>query len=782
MRRAAPGTPREAAATIARALLAPLEAPASDAPLPVWLLPHQGEAVARARGILERFGGVLVADGVGLGKTYIALALAALERRDGGDAMAIVPAAIADEWQRAMARTGVVVPLRTHACLVAREEAEGAASLLLVDEAHAFRNPRTRRYNALARLAVGRRVALLTATPFNNGPADVVALLALFAGRDRFRHLGVADVAEDLRSAGARPAQLALGAISVCRTRRLVERRWPDLVRAFPRRVLEPPARYDLDACYGGRLSEVLDGLEAVARTMRDAEDAAALVHLGLLRRLESTPAALAASLRHHRAFAEDACAAARSGRRLTRRQFVRARGRRVASDQLLLWDLLLGQDSATAAPLASVLEAVRDVEDAVSAVLDQDADAKVQALRGLLDRTALPAIVFTEYRATALHLMRQLRHRYRVLTVTGPDAWAGADRIARADALDAFAPIGRGRRPQPLLAADVLVTTDVASEGMNLQDARLVVNFDLPWNPVRIMQRAGRIDRLGSPHDRVHLAHLLPAAGLDRITGVLARLRRKLEQAAVAPTAEPDPLAALWWLDQGPGAAGIDAEAWRRVAPFEAWERWQALLDGEDRGRPVVAGAVTADGSSGVGLLLTLSWRDHPAVPLPFVIRHGGAVAEDAVGLTELAEQAGRGRPVSVEASQLAEALATVLPLARARAGALHASWRGAVPMGPGRRAVLAILDRETLRARRDREPASATEDAAARLLRDVPAGVERQLADLARSGVPAVELARTVTTLTSRIPGPDWETPAPPRIALAAALVVSVACPGRD
>lgn len=90
-------TPAEAARATLAGLLEPLDTALVGEAMPDWLLPHQAEAVARARAILARFGGVLVADGVGLGKTYIALGLAAIERRRGGDAVAIVPAALRDE-------------------------------------------------------------------------------------------------------------------------------------------------------------------------------------------------------------------------------------------------------------------------------------------------------------------------------------------------------------------------------------------------------------------------------------------------------------------------------------------------------------------------------------------------------------------------------------------------------------------------------------------------------------------------------------------------------------
>ncbi|HEV2251532.1 MAG TPA: SNF2-related protein, partial [Candidatus Limnocylindria bacterium] len=210
-------------------LLEPVESALTAEPLPDWLLPHQADAVLRARGILARFGGVLVADGVGLGKTFIGLALAALERARGGGATAFVPAATAPEWRAAASSVGVSLVVHSHTTLARRVPSlPDRCTLLVVDEAHAFRNPRTLRYDALARLTAGRRVALLSATPLNNSPADLEALVHLFASRDRFREFGVPDLGSALRDS-ASSAALALGAISVCRTRRLIEERFPEL-------------------------------------------------------------------------------------------------------------------------------------------------------------------------------------------------------------------------------------------------------------------------------------------------------------------------------------------------------------------------------------------------------------------------------------------------------------------------------------------------------------------------------------------------------------------------
>jgi hypothetical protein len=257
--------PADAARAVLSGLLDPLDTPATGEQLPAFLLPHQADAVRRSRAILRRFGGVLVADGVGLGKTYIGLALAALERDQGGDAVAVVPAALRSEWVRASRDTRVPIELHTHSELARkRPKLPAGTSLLLVDEAHGFRNPATRRYHVLADLAIGRRVALLTATPLNNSPADLTALVHLFAGPDRFREFGVDDLRAVLRGGGG-GATLALAAVSVCRSRRLVQARFPELRSAFPTRRLAAAAEYDLDAAYGGALELLLADLARLA-------------------------------------------------------------------------------------------------------------------------------------------------------------------------------------------------------------------------------------------------------------------------------------------------------------------------------------------------------------------------------------------------------------------------------------------------------------------------------------------------------------------------------------
>ena len=747
------------------------------------------DAVARAWGILLRFGGALVADGVGLGKTFVGLGLAWAERRSGGGSLVVAPAALRGEWTRAADAVGEPLDFLSHTALAGPgRPPDGGASLLIVDEAHAFRNPRTRRYDSLARLAIGRRVVLLTATPVNNTPRDLVALIALFAGTGRFREFGVADLFAALRGDAGADASLPLAALTVCRTRRLVESRFPALRGAFPHRVLLAPARYDLRAVFGGTLERILDSFAVIHDVEGEAEHGAALLVLGLLRRLESSRAALLRTLRRHDAYLREWARARADGRRLTRREFRRHREDGDGEGQLALWPLLLDRETDPEAVVhrwaTSVGEALRAAESA-QFIADPKVEALVHALNGPL--RGRKTIVFTEYRDTARSLASALRHRTRVLCVAGDAAWAGTERLSRREALDAFAPRARAAAGNRLLEADVLVATDVASEGMNLQDASAVVNYDLPWNPVRVMQRIGRIDRLHSHHPTVAVLHLLPDGGLHDVAGVLRTLRSKLAHASGA-TAEPDPLSALWWLEAtGPLSAALEDESWRRVEPFEARERWRAIAGPvTGRTRPCVGACVVDDGRApAAGVLLCIEWPDGSRVPAPFVLEPGGDVRCDAIALGALAERAHAARPLVASPADFRTALAAALPEARRRLLACSAARHGAPPQGTGRRRALRAIAARVRTAKTERDAVTLANLAVATsaLAEELPAGLDRALADLC-TGAPGetVDDHRLEALLCSVRPWPRGFQEGAPRLRLVAALAVASRCPADE
>src|SRR5207247_2039691 len=179
----------------------PVAAQPGDA---AWLAPHQVPAVARLRAILARYGGALLADAVGLGKSYVALAVAL---GTGKPFALVVPAVLVPQWRSLLARHDSRAPILTHESLSGRSirlTAYPTIRLLVVDEAHRFRNPETNRYRALARLAAGgqrgqggqgggggRKVLLVTATPVHNRVAGLFHLFRLFLPDHALPALGV---------------------------------------------------------------------------------------------------------------------------------------------------------------------------------------------------------------------------------------------------------------------------------------------------------------------------------------------------------------------------------------------------------------------------------------------------------------------------------------------------------------------------------------------------------------------------------------------------------------
>jgi superfamily II DNA/RNA helicase len=118
---------------------------------------------------------------------------------------------------------------------------------------------------------------------------------------------------------------------------------------------------------------------------------------------------------------------------------------------------------------------------------------------------------------------------------------------VSREAAVHGFAPTTSGapaaRAGEERDHYDILLCTDVLAEGMNLQECRNIINYDLPWNPMRLVQRHGRIDRINSPHDRVYLRTFFPDAQLDRLLELESRVRYKLAQAAASVGVEVTPI-----------------------------------------------------------------------------------------------------------------------------------------------------------------------------------------------------------------------------------------------
>src|SRR5690606_1709405 len=140
------------------------------------LEPFQTRAAVRLARIIRIRGGAILADSVGLGKTHVALALIRAEIDAGGTALVVAPAQLRAHWKRHL-RTVPNCTFVSHTTMSRASRTPRQPSLVVVDEAHAFRNARTRRYAALALLCENARVLLLTATPVNNSLFDFYHLV-----------------------------------------------------------------------------------------------------------------------------------------------------------------------------------------------------------------------------------------------------------------------------------------------------------------------------------------------------------------------------------------------------------------------------------------------------------------------------------------------------------------------------------------------------------------------------------------------------------------------------
>jgi len=515
------------------------------------LADFQRSALTVLSGALDRFGGAILADEVGMGKTHVALAMMA--RR--GPAVLVAPSALRGMWGRAVARAGLggAVSFLSHAELSRVEPGTPMWAepprLIVVDEAHAFVNPETRRATRLAELAVSAPVLLMTATPIGLSIDGLVALIRLFCPVGSLIPLLGDTLERCARADGSGDLSPVLRALLVRRPRALVRQLYPRGVRVpgpdgvpvrldFPRRTTVQ-LRYSLDAAAPGCLQHLLDGIEGLDEELIEAP--VPLLRAALLARLESSPDALHASLARLEGFLARRLEAAELGHPLDR-----ARWRRLFEhlhaddDRQRVFPFHFAPAAAGAGPrvdmarLEAQLTQVRALRTALTEL--QTKNPKLLKLLSFITEE-LPrtekVLVFTRFVETATALFEALARALPgdgvALVHGGGGRVAGGARseeVSRDVVLDTFVPIESGLEEVPAARAlRILVATDVLAEGLNLQECPTIVSYDLPFNPRRIVQRHGRNDRLGAPGRSVRSVIMLPGRELEAVLGTLDRL-----------------------------------------------------------------------------------------------------------------------------------------------------------------------------------------------------------------------------------------------------------------
>ncbi|MBB1073179.1 helicase [Rhodoferax sp. 4810] len=536
----------------------------SDFPDGFKQLQYQAEAVASARKILDEYGGVFLADVVGLGKTYMAALLA---QQLNTPCLIIAPPHLLDcnnpnAWPTVFRDFGV----RGHHC-----ESVGKLAALctqdlrkfttvFIDESHRFRSDSTQSYAQLQQICAGKRVVLVSATPLNNSPQDILSQIKLFQpgrnstipnvrnldaffaklrrrldGLDRQRDRAeyvrtVQDNARDIRNK-------VLKYVMIRRTRTEIAKYYgADLARQgirFPDVADPTPLFYQFNATEARVFDDTMYALtqrfrytrymqltyrrgEADAQVIHSQRNLAALMKILLVKRLESSFAAFRATLARFITTYERVITEYHNGRVFISK---RHSGK--------IFDLLDKDDDVGIARLLEADQAEQlaaaDFMPTFLTDLEQDLavlhgvrdgwqlmtrDPKWECFRAELQQSPLlrtaKVIIFTESQETAAYLAANIRDQVesRVLLVTGETAPCVRQAvIANFDA--------KYHRPKDDYR--ILVATDILAEGVNLHRANIVVNYDIPWNPTRLIQRVGRVNRVGSAFERIHTYNFFP-------------------------------------------------------------------------------------------------------------------------------------------------------------------------------------------------------------------------------------------------------------------------------
>lgn len=553
------------------------------------LAPFQTRAARRGTAIARRYGGVIVADAVGLGKTRVSLAIVEALRRErrlgtGGrrPVQVCVPARLREQWRRKLQKAGIegfrmcshTEMSRTDVSATADDQPDPA--VVLVDEAHRFRNPSANRSEELARLAARAPVVMATATPVCNSIWDLYHLLAMFVAEHDVRPV----VGFELRDA-FEWAEAGDFDLTELVERLVIRRTVPPSDGAFGRRpsVDLEMLRYepgDAEAWVWANLEGRLRDLNFAACSDQWPRE---LFVEYALRRWESGAQALLETLEklvaYHRRWLE----ARRHGRRLDRADFRELFGGPSRDRQEVFPWLFPAGDTEHDEP--ADLESVRDDLERLETLADRvrrvDGDdlGPLSAIVELAASTDDKLLVFTRYRQAASGIESAVREalgtRARVGLATGDRARAtGLGRCSLDELLRRFAPRSYGDETLPdHQQIRVLVATDCLSEGVNLQDCGRVVLADLPYSALVVEQRVGRFVRPGGPHETVRVYLPRPADWNDTL-GLRSRLRRKFEHAdmsgaaftAAGPVLEPDDAEPAATADPDPLDAGRPAAA----------------------------------------------------------------------------------------------------------------------------------------------------------------------------------------------------------------------------
>lgn len=545
-------------------------------------LDYQKQAVISAKKILDAYNGVFLADVVGLGKTFISALLAQQLR---GKILVICPPVLKEYWEETFFEFGVrgyKVESLGKLDHIIKDGAE-KFEYIFIDEAHRFRNEVTQGYERLHQICFGKKVVLVSATPLNNTADDIFSQLKLFQIPKKSTIPGIPDLEKffvslkgrldkfsksdpeypvEVKSVSREMREKVLKYVMVRRTRTEVLNFFKNDIDKqglfFPE--LDEPRRIiysfddNVDRIFSTTiellkdfsyarytpllfLKEQLDPLE-----MQSQRNIGGFMKGILVKRLESSFHAFGNTLRRFIESYEKFIAMINQGtvymsKRVNVYDFLdedneEALVRLVELDKVQKYNADEFNDDFLP-KLNSDLNLLNDIR---KLWVDVTSDPKLeQFIKDLTANTILKnkkLITFTESKETGEYLYRNLNKEFPGQVMFFSSAGGllnGIEHtipVARDLVKENFDP----KQKQPMDDIRILITTDVLAEGINLHRSNIVINYDLPWNPTRVLQRVGRVNRVGTSHSKVHVFNFFPTAQSDLHLGLEANIKAKLQ------------------------------------------------------------------------------------------------------------------------------------------------------------------------------------------------------------------------------------------------------------
>lgn len=526
-------------------------------------LAYQTEAVKDAQNKLDQYGGVFISDVVGLGKTYISAMLA--NQLDGRSLIIAPPALLYKDSPGSWPNVFDDFKVHAHFESIGKldhliKQGTDKYKNIFIDEAHRFRSEMNMTYEKLAQICRGKRVILVTATPLNNSPKDILSQIKLFQkarkstipnlpdlenffnnlskklkGLDRQRDYK--EYMDTVRDNAREIREKVLKYLIVRRTRTEIMRYYAnDLTEQklkFPEVADPEPILYQLNHNEDYVFTRTIDLINAKFLYARYTsllyykgdvtqpeelaqENMRKFMKILLVKRLESSFFAFKKSLERFIKSYEQFLAEYKNGNVYVSKKYTNKLFELLEYDNDEAIQQLIDEDKAQRYDATDFIpEFQEDMQNALNALKEVaklwqtiDRDPKLLTFVDILKRNEIlrksKLIVFTESRETAEYLDEKLGKIFphEVISFSGSSGTSTRDKvIANFDA----------RAKDPKNDYRILITTEVLAEGVNLHRSNVVINYDIPWNPTRLMQRVGRINRVDTKFDTIYTFNFFP-------------------------------------------------------------------------------------------------------------------------------------------------------------------------------------------------------------------------------------------------------------------------------